>query len=192
MRRVLIGVAAVLAVAPLAAVAPASAAVQHRAAAQTGCSNGTAVYVQNWNSSDNFAAGTYVGSWNVNTSSSVEASGSSGEVEDSYSRMTTFCESVDGGIYYVLRQQGTNLCATWDQNAAPKNTVQMETCSPSNTDAQNWLLNGADELTTALNNGKSILGGAGGDTAVYMAGDPPNNLWRLPYTDDSCIPPSCQ
>jgi hypothetical protein len=176
MRRVLLGMAAVavLGVAPLAAAAPASAAVQHPSAAQTdNCTDPAWIY----NTSSNSATGSLVGYWNVNTSSSNEASGSSGEVEDSYSHKTEFCLSTTASGYLVFRQKDTNDCATWDQKAAPDNTVQMFTCSPSNTDAQDWENPGSDGLTTFLNVGDSILGGTGGDTAVYMAGNPPNPWW---------------
>jgi hypothetical protein len=192
MRRALLGVVAVVARAPLAAVAPASAAVQHPAVALDSC-NGNWVYVQNYVSNSNFATSNYVGSWHVDSSSSVEASGSTGEVEDSYSRLTEFCATTYQTGWNVFRQQGTSDCATWDLNGPPHNTVQMEPCSPTDVAAQNWAWDDDPNtepytLTTIVNQGASILGGTGGDTAVYMAGFPPNNLWDLRSTSDSCNP----
>jgi hypothetical protein len=178
MRPFLYAVAAVLALAPLAAAAPASAAVQHPAAAQVdNCSTGLWVDPSNGTAAEEF-------DWLVESSSAVEAAGSSGEVVDETAASTPrFCQIAGQAGYFAFRERGTNQCATWDQKASPDNTVQMFKCSPLTVTAQNWYFSGPDgtttTMTTELNNGESILGGTGGDAAVYMAGNPPNHEWKV-------------
>lgn len=189
MRKLLYAIAAGLILAPMAVAAQPAVG----AAATDNC-NPDGLGVDPYND---------VGQWHVSTSVDNEAPGSSGEVLDSYSKNTNFClvtvnSSADE---YAFREQDTSLCATWDESAAPVNSVQLFACDPGtasgDTKAQVWVTDPssqtgteiwnwyADTLSAYSGTDACLDNTTGGDTAVYLdpcSADLSSQFWGIDGT----------
>jgi len=167
MRRLLYGVAAVLALAPVAAIAPASAAVQSPAI--TRCSNGNAPVVTVGNEN---AHGVFIGNWNVP---------STGVVLDSFKHSTEFCwVTIDPNGIYAFREYGTNDCVAYQPSSG---LVLMRGCDYSSAN-QDWHQGANGGFMSAGSDLAQCLEGDGGDTDLYMntcGAAPDNQFWFIGY-----------